>query len=229
MARPLAQRQLAKVRLPAEQALSMFMFTADVLGRANSGDSDAKSLERILTPLIKLRACRDNIRAATGAMEMRGGNGYIEEWPNARLVREAHVGVLWEGTSNIIALDAIGRAVGKTGAHRVLDSHLNELMQIHEVEAPLRAQIQSVLTRAMDLAERVAGDGKAEVYSRQAGHILYDVTTCALAAIEGAQMRNAGMEDTRTRWARVLLEQRLRPVDPFALAEDSVGADELID
>ena len=79
MARPLAQRQLAKVRLPAEQALSMFMFTADVLGRANSGDSDAKSLERILTPLIKLRACRDNIRAATGAMEMRGGNGYIEE------------------------------------------------------------------------------------------------------------------------------------------------------
>ena len=229
MARPLAQRQLAKVRLPAEQALSMFMFTADVLGRANSGDSDAKSLERILTPLIKLRACRDNIRAATGAMEMRGGNGYIEEWPNARLVREAHVGVLWEGTSNIIALDAIGRAVGKIGAHRVLESHLNELMQMHDVEASLREQIQSVLTRAMNLAERVAGDGKAEIYSRQAGHVLYDVTTCSLTAIEGAQMRNAGMKDTRTRWAKVLLEQRLCPVDPFALAEDSVGADELID
>ena len=139
------------------------------------------------------------------------------------------MGVLWEGTSNIIALDAIGRAVGKIGAHRVLESHLSELMQMHDVEAPLREQIQSVLTRAMDLAERVAGDGKAEIYSRQAGHVLYDVTTCSLAAIEGAQMRNAGMKDTRTRWAKVLLEQRLCPVDPFALAEDSVGADELID
>ena len=40
-------------------------------------------------------------------MEMRGGNGYIEDFVNARLVRDAHLGVLWEGTSNIAALDAI--------------------------------------------------------------------------------------------------------------------------
>jgi len=31
-------------------------------------------------------------------MEVRGGNGYIEEWVQARLVRDAHIGVLWEGT-----------------------------------------------------------------------------------------------------------------------------------
>ena len=37
----------------------------------------------ILTPLIKLRACRDNVRVATGSMEMRGGNGYIEDWVNS--------------------------------------------------------------------------------------------------------------------------------------------------
>jgi alkylation response protein AidB-like acyl-CoA dehydrogenase len=55
---------------------------------------------------------------ATGAMEIRGGNGYIEEWVNARLVRDAHIGVLWEGTSNINALDIITRAVGKSRAHR---------------------------------------------------------------------------------------------------------------
>ena len=61
------------------------------------------ALLRILTPLLKLRACRDNIPVATGAMEVRGGNGYIEEWVNARLVRDAHIGVLWEGTSNINA------------------------------------------------------------------------------------------------------------------------------
>ena len=68
---------------------------------------------RMLTPLVKFRACRDNITVATGAMEVRGGNGYIEEWVNARLVRDAQVGVLWEGTSNIIALDIFTRAVGK--------------------------------------------------------------------------------------------------------------------
>ena len=35
---------------------------------------------RILTAVLKFRACRDNIRVATGAMEVRGGNGYIEDW-----------------------------------------------------------------------------------------------------------------------------------------------------
>ena len=88
---------------------------------------DAESLLRILTPLLKFRACRDNIPVATGAMEVRGGNGYIEEWVNARLVRDAHIGVLWEGTSNINALDIITRAVGKSGAHRALAAALGEI------------------------------------------------------------------------------------------------------
>ena len=79
------------------------------------GPADAQSLLRILTPLLKFRACRDNIPVATGAMEVRGGNGYIEEWVHARLVRDAHIGVLWEGTSNINALDIIQRAVEKAG------------------------------------------------------------------------------------------------------------------
>ena len=77
------------------------------MGRADSGDKEAAKFLRILTPLLKFRACRDNIPVATGAMEVRGGIGYIEEWVNARLVRDAHIGSLWEGTSNINALDIV--------------------------------------------------------------------------------------------------------------------------
>ena len=86
-----------------------------------------ESALRILTPLLKFRACRDNIPVATGAMEVRGGNGYIEEWVNARLIRDAHVGVLWEGTSNINALDIITRAVGKSRAHRALRDRAHQI------------------------------------------------------------------------------------------------------
>ena len=89
---------------------------------------DAASCLRILTPLLKFRACRDNIPVATGAMEVRGGNGYIEEWVHARLVRDAHIGVLWEGTSNINALDIITRAVGKSRAHKPLQAALAKLL-----------------------------------------------------------------------------------------------------
>ena len=110
-----------KLIVPAEQALSMPLFAAQLrwIGPMPAPRM-RESWSRILTPLLKFRACRDNIPVATGAMEVRGGNGYIEEWVNARLVRDAHVGLLWEGTSNINALDIITRAVGKSGAHRAL-------------------------------------------------------------------------------------------------------------
>ncbi len=119
---PLLRRQLLKIAVPTEQSLSMFLFTANAMDRANAGSGEAENLLRILTPLLKFRACRDNIPVATGAMEVRGGNGYIEEWVNARLIRDAHVGVLWEGTSNINALDIVTRAVGKSSAHRTLEA-----------------------------------------------------------------------------------------------------------
>ena len=136
---PLLRRQLLKITLPAEQSLSMFLFAADAMDRANAGDNDARNILRILTPLLKFRACRDNIPVATGAMEVRGGNGYIEEWVHARLVRDAHIGVLWEGTSNINALDIITRAVGKSRAHEALQAALLELLD-QAASIPLRLQ-----------------------------------------------------------------------------------------
>ena len=124
---PLLRRQLLKIALPAEQALSMFLFAASAMDRANAGAKEAESALRILTPLLKFRACRDNIPVATGAMEVRGGNGYIEEWVNARLIRDAQIGVLWEGTSNINALDIVTRAVGKSRAHRALRDRARQI------------------------------------------------------------------------------------------------------
>ena len=54
------------------------------MDRANAGSKPKRQdCLRILTPLLKFRACRDNIPVATGAMEVRGGNGYIEEWVHA--------------------------------------------------------------------------------------------------------------------------------------------------
>ena len=110
---PLLRRQVMKILVPAEQALALSMLAASHMDRARAGSNEASQVIRILTPLVKFRACRDAIAAARAAMETRGGNGYIEEWVNARLVRDSHIGVLWEGTSNINAIDVVRRAVGK--------------------------------------------------------------------------------------------------------------------
>jgi alkylation response protein AidB-like acyl-CoA dehydrogenase len=124
---PLMRRQLLKLMVPTEQALSALMYTGMVSGA--EGDPKAEKLLRIMTPLVKYRACRDNVTVATGAMEARGGNGYIEDWPNARLVRDAHLGVLWDGTSNINALDALQRSVKKERAHVDLRKDLDERLK----------------------------------------------------------------------------------------------------
>ncbi len=56
---PLMQRQLLKIMLPAEEALSMCLFTATALRRADEDEALGKGLRRILTPLVKFRCCRD--------------------------------------------------------------------------------------------------------------------------------------------------------------------------
>ena len=123
----------------------------------------AASILRILTPLLKFRACRDNIPVATGAMEVRGGNGYIEEWVHARLIRDAHIGVLWEGTSNINALDIITRAVGKSRAHRTLETALRKLLEeASPIPAAFRDRLRLALDRTLVFAERVAAEPALE-------------------------------------------------------------------
>jgi alkylation response protein AidB-like acyl-CoA dehydrogenase len=213
---PLLRRQLLKIALPVEQSLSMFLFAASAMDRANAGEKQAADILRILTPLLKFRACRDNIPVATGAMEVRGGNGYIEEWVNARLVRDAHIGVLWEGTSNINALDIITRAVGKSGAHRALAAALSKLLdEAAAIPADFRDRLRTALARAISFAERVAAAPALEANARQAASGLYHATSAALMAWEASR---PNVDARRAIFARLVLDHRLSAQDPLELA-----------
>src|SRR5260221_2327213 len=69
---------------------------------------------RVVTPLLKYSTARSAVKAASEAIELLGGNGYIEDWPLTRLFRDAQVLPVWEGTTNILVLDAL-RAIKKDG------------------------------------------------------------------------------------------------------------------
>ncbi len=210
---PLLRRQLLKVTVPVEQSLSVFLFAASAMDRANAGDKDARAWLRILTPLLKFRACRDNIPVATGSMEVRGGNGYIEEWVNARLIRDAHIGVLWEGTSNINALDIITRAVAKNRAHGALGAVLGKLLDEAATLPPgFRGRLRATLNRALQFAERVAADGALEADARRAASGLYHVTSAVLMAWEASR---PSVDARRALFARLALDNRLSAPDPL--------------
>jgi hypothetical protein len=213
VALPLMRRQLAKLLVRAEQARTMMFQTAETLRRADAGENDAGALLRILTPLIKFRACRD-ARVVTGdAMEVRGGVGYIEEWPDARLLRDAHLGSIWEGTSNIVALDVL-RAVRREGSLDALNRHLDGLLE----EAPGLPDARALLARATTLAA-TADDARA----RQAASALYHLTTAIAMAWDAARTG----DPSRLILARMVLRHRVMPRDPLDPADpdaDDLGS-----
>jgi alkylation response protein AidB-like acyl-CoA dehydrogenase len=103
--------------LMAEQ-LGLFTLvfeTVRALDRADGGDPAARSLVRLLTPLVKAISGKAALFAVSEAMEAIGGNAYIEESILPRLLRDCQVLPIWEGTTNILVLDAL-RAIEKERA-----------------------------------------------------------------------------------------------------------------
>lgn len=216
IAHPLMRRQLLKIMLPTEQVLSMALYGADLLTRAEAGDEAAAKRLRIVTPLLKFRSARDNIAVATGAMEARGGNGYIEDWINARLVRDAHLGVLWEGTSNINALDVVTRAVGKERAHEDLAGHLLATLEAAEnLPGQYRGELSALIDRAVAFADKVASDPGREQLARRAAGGLYHVTSAVLMADEGQRLGALTGDARRLLMSRLVVAQRLKSGDLF--------------
>ncbi|MDA0225953.1 MAG: acyl-CoA dehydrogenase family protein [Proteobacteria bacterium] len=227
---PLQRRQLLKIMLPTEQALSMYGLAAESMGRAEKGDTEGAALLRILTPVYKFRACRDNIRVASLALEIRGGLGYIEEWATARLARDAQVGTLWEGTSNINALDVVTRAVAKSQTHEALaDALRKRLSGAAGVPAALRTRLEQALARATAFAGEVAADPKGEREARRAASVLYHATTAILLAWEGATLGARGGDARRLILARLVLDHRLAAADPLARDANRDAAGEIED
>lgn len=213
---PLMQRQLQKLRLPAEQSRTMVFQTALALARSDGGDKTAYPLLRILTPLIKFRACRDARKVTGDAMEVRGGCGYIEEWSDPRLVRDAHLGSIWEGTSNIVALDVI-RAVKREESLPALQAHFGALLDDLPVAPAFAQALREALVRASALTATAAHEG-GDVLARQAASALYHTCSAIAMAWEGVR----GGSAQRVEWAQLVLLHRVLPRDP--LAPDGVPA-----
>ena len=210
---PLMQRQLDKLRIYSEQARTMVLQTAQALQRSDAGEDGAYALLRILTPMIKFRACRDARKVTGDAMEVRGGCGYIEEWSDPRLVRDSHLGSIWEGTSNIVALDVI-RAIKREGSLPVLCDHAAQLLAQTEAATEFKAALSASMDKAAALALRAAEEG-GDRLARAAASGLYHCFTATAMAWEASYTGSA----ERMRWAQLVLLHRVLPRDPLAAGD----------
>jgi putative acyl-CoA dehydrogenase len=118
---PLMASVLADLALESEAATALALRLARAFDSEHDGEA---ALRRALTPAAKFWVCKRGCELAAEAMEVLGGNGYTEELPLARLLREMPVNSIWEGSGNIMCLDVL-RAFAKSPVVR--DAVLEEL------------------------------------------------------------------------------------------------------
>jgi putative acyl-CoA dehydrogenase len=170
---PLMQNVLADLALESEAATAFALRLARCFDQA--GDPAQALLARILTPAGKYWVCKRGPGFCFEAMEVIGGNGYVEDGPLARLYREAPVNSIWEGSGNVMCLDLL-RAFGKTPAAR--EALAAELALAGDADPAFNAYVQRLLAElagpqgdeygARRLAERIVIAVQAALLLRHA-------------------------------------------------------------
>lgn len=125
--KPLIRRKLAEMIVDVEAALALIF---DGTGATNHRQPQTIR-QRIAVPVTKLRVCRLGLTAASDAIEMHGGNGYIETWPVARILRDAQVNTIWEGSDNILCLD-VRRGMEQSRAHEPLLARMRDAVSVSD-------------------------------------------------------------------------------------------------
>lgn len=135
---------LAGLQAEAEAALHLSFRVVELLGRRDSGDiTEAQDhLLRIVTPIAKLLTGRQAVAVTSEVVEAFGGAGYIEDTGIPALLRDAQVLSIWEGTTNVLALDTL-RAIRKVGGLDAVAA---------EIELCRRALVDGVLAHCLEQA-----------------------------------------------------------------------------
>ncbi|HUJ51964.1 MAG TPA: acyl-CoA dehydrogenase family protein [Steroidobacteraceae bacterium] len=105
---PLMRNVLADLALECEAAVMLTMRLARAFDAL--ADEGATLLRRVLTPVVKYWVCKRAPAVCSEAMEVLGGNGYVEDGPIARRLRESPLNSIWEGSGNIMCLTCCARS-----------------------------------------------------------------------------------------------------------------------
>src|SRR6201997_1997268 len=213
--KPLIRRKLAEMIVDVEAAQALVF---DGTGFVNHRQPRSVR-QRIAVPVTKLKVCRLGITMASDAIEIHGGNGYIETWPVARLLRDAQVNTIWEGPDNILCLD-VKRGIERSRAHEPLLARIHDAVSVSDDDDTTRLVSRRVndLDAAITAWTKLRGD-VAEARLFPLAQFMGDVYAGALlteqAAWEGAARRTNRKALVARLYVRRYLAERgpLRGID----------------
>ena len=134
---------LADLALESEAATVLTMRLARAY---DENDGAAQIWRRVLTPAVKFWICKRAVPLVAEALEVLGGNGYVEECVMPRLYRETPVNSIWEGSGNVMCLDVL-RAMERTpGAAELVSRELAESARADKRLRTAAARLERRLT-----------------------------------------------------------------------------------
>ncbi|MGD8554229.1 MAG: acyl-CoA dehydrogenase family protein [Anaerolineales bacterium] len=219
---PLVRRDLTDLALRNAAGLALAFHTIEAFDQAWNDTppyTPRYHYARFLSHLAKNRTADHAAAVTLLAMELFGGLGFLDETAVARLHREALVTPIWEGTSNIQALDML-EAMAKKGAH---ESFLDEFIPMLENAGTEEAGAASAAMQQTLADLSAKKPAEAQWYSKDALARLADVAQVALlyALAEEAGERYAKMAALYA--ARFLDHQ---PYPSWALSDEQVWSPE---
>src|SRR6185369_3162827 len=145
--KPLHVDTLAGMQAEYEAAFHLAFHAVALLGREETGSitEEEGALLRLLQPLAKLTTARQAVAGASETLEAFGGAGYVEDTGLPELLRDAQVLSIWEGTTNVLALDAL-RAIARAEALPVFAREVRRRAEAGAADATLRAPAAAAVT-----------------------------------------------------------------------------------
>jgi acyl-CoA dehydrogenase len=180
---PLHQEVLRAMTLQADGALYLTMRMAQLLGRIETGEATGSeaALFRLGIALAKLYTAKQAVAVVSEAIECFGGQGYMEDTGLPRLLRDAQVLPIWEGTTSVLSLDAL-RVLRRPDSMDAIGAELGRL---------------DALDRdcALDLARKAASDDpeSAERAARRVADALAEEWIGGLLRQAGVEVRLPGI------------------------------------
>ena len=163
---PLHADTLAGLRAEWLGALHLTFRVAELLGAHETGELDdaGRALLRVLTPLAKLTTARQSVAVASEVVEAFGGAGYVEDTGIPALLRDAQVLSIWEGTTNVLSLDAL-RALEFAGGTETLRAEVARCAATVADPAllPVARAAGAAVERAEAWLQDASRGGRAEV------------------------------------------------------------------
>ncbi|MDZ4662109.1 MAG: acyl-CoA dehydrogenase family protein [Pseudomonadota bacterium] len=151
---PLHQNTLAELEAQSQGAFHITFRVAELLGKdeLNTATENDRVLLRVLNPIVKLYTAKKAIAHASEVLESFGGAGYCEDTGLPRLLRDAQVLSIWEGTTNVLSLDMVRAHAKERGLDILAKEIQNQLEKISESSLPALGGIAESIKSSLDTA-----------------------------------------------------------------------------